>query len=313
MKTTKSLFGILAITAALTIQAQAQTFLTNGLVAYYPFNGSGNDASGNGFNITNSTIPLTTDRFIRPNAATVLSQTMFATNLIYMASSATRTLSEWVKVKDFPGNTTLGWGPKPSANFVDFFHSTIDGNWLASDGEFWLDNGYGGVAFFQMPIPTKWSHVVIVYSGGIDTAQVYFNGQILPLKRSVQESGDTIGFTYPSQQFAILRNANGPGVSGFSTNNFIDDIRIYNRALSSNEVAQLYAIESAPIVNIQKAVYLTSNNLWTGSNYQVQASSDLINWTNQGSVFTATNSFWRSTNYWDVANWNQLFFRLQLQ
>ena len=33
---------------ALAVQAQAQSFLTNGLVAYYPFNGIANDASGNG-------------------------------------------------------------------------------------------------------------------------------------------------------------------------------------------------------------------------------------------------------------------------
>jgi hypothetical protein len=192
---------------------------------------------------------------------------------------------------------------------VNLLGSTIPYCNLASDGEFWLDTGNGGVAFFQMPAPTKWSHVVIVYSGGIDTAQVYFNGHLLPLKRT-ENSGP--GFALPSQNYPVLNSPYGPGVSGYSTNNFIDDIRIYNRALSSNEVAQLFALESAPIINIQKAVYLTSNNLWTGSNYQVQASSDLVNWTNQGSAFNATTNYWRSTNYWDVANWSQLFFRLQL-
>ncbi len=71
------------------------------------------------------------------------------------------------------------------------------------------------------------------------------------------------------------------------------------------------APEAAPTINIQKAVYLTSTNLLIGSNYQVQASTDLVNWTNQGAVFTATTRCWQSTNYWNVANWNQLFFRLQ--
>src|SRR5271165_2960825 len=53
MKTTKAAwFGILTITAALAVQVQGQSFLTNGLVAYYPFTGNANDASGNGNNGT---------------------------------------------------------------------------------------------------------------------------------------------------------------------------------------------------------------------------------------------------------------------
>jgi hypothetical protein len=66
-----------------------------------------------------------------------------------------------------------------------------------------------------------------------------------------------------------------------------------------------------PTFNLQKAVYLTSTNLVVGFNYQIQASSDLINWTNQGSVFTATNSNWQSTNYWKVNDWNQLYFQVE--
>jgi hypothetical protein len=97
--------------------------------------------------------------------------------------------------------------------------------------------------------------------------------------------------------------------SGSWFNGSCDDIRIYNRALSSNEVAQLYSIE-AGFLNIHKAVYLDTGGLIVGSNYQLQASSDLQNWTNQGAVFTATNAYWRPANYWDTENWNQLFFRL---
>jgi hypothetical protein len=92
----------------------------------------------------------------------------------------------------------------------------------------------------------------------------------------------------------------------------IDDVRIYNRALSADEVQQLYLLEAPEIVSIQKAVYLTSPNLKVGTNYQVQVSTDLTNWTNVGDVFTATNSTWRSTNYWDVDDWSQLFFRFQV-
>ena len=42
---------------------------TNGLVAYYPFNGNANDESGNNNNGTVYGAKLTTDRFGKPNSA----------------------------------------------------------------------------------------------------------------------------------------------------------------------------------------------------------------------------------------------------
>ena len=72
------------------------------------------------------------------------------------------------------------------------------------------------------------------------------------------------------------------------------------------------SIAGPPILSVQKALYLSSTNLLVGSNYQIQASSDLVNWTNQGSVFTATNSTWQSPSFWNVSSWNQLFFRIEL-
>src|SRR5258706_6951163 len=47
----------------------AQSFLTNGLVAYYPFNGNADDASGNGNNGTVNGATLVQNRFGNPNAA----------------------------------------------------------------------------------------------------------------------------------------------------------------------------------------------------------------------------------------------------
>ena len=98
---------------------------------------------------------------------------------------------------------------------------------------------------------------------------------------------------------------------GMSATGSLDDVRIYNRTLSSNEVSQLFLIESVPFLNVRKAVYLDSPNMKAGTNYQIQVSTDLTTWTNHGTSFTATTNTWRSTNYWDVDNWNQLFFRLQ--
>ena len=70
--------------------------------------------------------------------------------------------------------------------------------------------------------------------------------------------------------------------------------------------------ESGPRVSLIKAVKPAFNNLTLTTNYQLQVSADLNTWTNQGSAFTATNTSMVYPQYWDVDNWNSLFFRLQV-
>lgn len=66
-------------------------------------------------------------------------------------------------------------------------------------------------------------------------------------------------------------------------------------------------------IGLIKAVKPSFSGLSVGTNYQLQVSSNLNTWTNQGAVFTATNASMVYPQYWDVANWNQLFFRLEQQ
>lgn len=72
---------------------------------------------------------------------------------------------------------------------------------------------------------------------------------------------------------------------------------------------QLY--QTGPLVNLIRAVKPSFSNLMLTTNYQLQVSGDLSSWTNQGSAFTATNTSMVYPQYWDVENWDQLYFRLQ--
>ena len=79
----------------------------------------------------------------------------------------------------------------------------------------------------------------------------------------------------------------------------------------------MYAIDNivvniGPKVNLVKAIKPSFTGLAVGTNYQLQVSADLNTWTNQGSPFTATNPSMIYPQYWDVDNWNQLYFRLQV-
>ena len=69
MKTTFFFSRLLLITFALALSTRGQSFLTNGLVLYYPFNGNANDASGHGNNGTVQGATLATNRFGVPNNA----------------------------------------------------------------------------------------------------------------------------------------------------------------------------------------------------------------------------------------------------
>jgi len=73
MTTTTRSFAVYSITvllfATILSPTQAQTFLTNGLVAHYGLNGNANDASGNANNGTISNIVFVSDRFGVSNSA----------------------------------------------------------------------------------------------------------------------------------------------------------------------------------------------------------------------------------------------------
>ena len=55
---------------------------------------------------------------------------------------------------------------------------------------------------------------------------------------------------------------------------------------------------------------LGSTSLTT--NYQMQISGDLTTWTNYGAAFKATNTSMIYPLYFDVDNWNSLYFRLKI-
>lgn len=325
MKTIKLLLATAAL-GLLTFTASAQSWLTNSLVAYYPFNGDANDASGNGNDLKTVNVSFGYNRFGNPNSAISFDGTSsygVVTNF-FSGKGVVYSYSVWFKPNH---DITVSSSPEfvlimattGSSNDGGDLKAGLSGPPGPNNGPV-IGNpfGLGGYKYFDTAIynfatltnqsfhSNTWVNLILVFEQS--KMSVYLNGTF---------SGLTT-YTTGSQQ--ALSNLNvgahkwdyGTGISSIF-DGAMDEIRIYNRALSTNEVAQLYALESAPIISVQKAVYLTSSNLWAGTNYQVQASTDLINWTNQGSVFTAATNSWQSTNYWPVSDWNQLYFRLQQQ
>lgn len=221
------------------------TMPENGLVAYYPFNnGSMNDESGNSNHATNNEATLIADRRNATYSAYYFNGTNAWLNTpMVQYSGGGYTVSAWVK-PEFTANQEYvilqnrGTTPGSGRSFtLHYQYST--GRWgFALDG----DGIYIGK---QAPSPntTNWIHVVGVWSGGTSAFfnsnqfKVYVNGVLLSAN-SIDIGGanrDSIG----SGTVAIgLHQAWNSYFRGA-----MDDIRIYNRALTDAEVQSIYTIE----------------------------------------------------------------------
>src|SRR5450759_2959986 len=99
MKRTKILASCL-ILAALALPLEAQTSLTNGLIAYYPFNGNANDESGYGNDAVVTGATLTENRFGEANRAYHFNGSGDRISALVAQlplGNAARTLVTWIK------------------------------------------------------------------------------------------------------------------------------------------------------------------------------------------------------------------------
>lgn len=288
------------------VNGHSQSFLTNKLVAYYPFNGNANDASGNGNDGTVVGAVLTTNQVGQLNSAYKFNGTgdFISFNSPPTTQTDDLTIAAWINpasTNQFGMAVCLGHDDGSSG---DGFSLGMTGG--LGDGEphgNHVSGLLGGVSTVDggslYPRANAWYHVVMLRKGGV--LSFYLNGIKSPVTNSLTPVAPT-GFTIGSET----------GIRFFQ--GIITDVRIYDRALSASGVQQLYQYESVPhlvpVVSLIKAVRPAFASLAVGTNYQLQVSTDLVNWTNKGSPFTATNSSMVYTQYFDVSNWNQLYFRL---
>lgn len=204
---------------------QAQVNLTNGLVAYYPFNGNANDESGNNHNATvyGGSI-LTVDRFDRLNSAYGLDG-----NDDYIA------LGSWFNFQKFSIFLWVKPGDKQTsyANIIDNNHtdyrSWVMQQWGSQLNQFYFGSTSGVITNAFILISNQWHSVAIVHDS--TSFQLYIDNKLIEQKTITQK------VVYDGSQNLSLGHWGGGG--RFLKGN-IDDVRIYNRALSEDEIAELY-------------------------------------------------------------------------
>jgi hypothetical protein len=202
-----------------------------GLVAWYGLNGSVNDASINGNHCTNYGATPTTDRNGNANSAYAfdgVSNYLERTTPSYtFTQSGNFSFSIWVKKASANTGIMLMSGTGTTGVFIWL----LQGN---NTGTSYFGTNMQQSAWTWATCPyslSQWEHYVGVYTGSNGLMKFYKNG--------VFQSSAT--YTYTSATASSIPLYIGKGISSGNFHGDIDDIGIWNRALTQCEITDLYA------------------------------------------------------------------------
>jgi hypothetical protein len=218
--------------------------LNQGLVAYYPFNGNSNDSSGYGNNGTNNGATLTADRFDNANGAYIFNGT---SNYIEVPESPNLinqhiTLAAWVSPSQSSRMIVLG--KLVFANAADEQYTlTIEGGfkpWVSikRNSNCVPGAGWNTASGVDTIVTNTWTFMTGTWDGTV--LRIYQNGVLDSLNTSVPAGA------IDSCTGGDLRIGANWSSDPIYFNGKIDDIRIYNRALSDSEISELYHLDGWP-------------------------------------------------------------------
>jgi hypothetical protein len=249
----------------------------NGLVGWWPFNGNANDLSVNANNGTVNGATLTADRYGNANKA----YSFNSVNDTYIQSSIgihdTLTFSAWFfcgapstfygMIYSYGNASTNGAtysgqiaGPHPiwtSANKVGFFHPYA------------YNNGYLAELFSNSSVSdNQWHNIGVVYVPN-DKIYLYLDGLFI--------SNVTFSTFVITQNIVMfgrdLNNNAGGTLNQGKFDGFIDDIGIWNRALTPCEIKKLYTSGSFSVSSS------ASNTICVGQSLNLTAAgATTYNW-----------------------------------
>jgi hypothetical protein len=241
MKKTLHVFAIACISLlAVPAAAQIPAYVpSDGLVGWWPFNGNANDESGNGNDLTVNGGEFISDR--DNNSTSAISLSSIGANITGAAASLNslnvQTISYWFKLPQQFNNSSLyliGNGITYSfgfALFVDQNNAAYGiNNYMLG---YVLGDGQTVTFFSNQTELSDWNNLVCEYDG--QEMRMYFNGL---LKNSFAFNGG-INSVDDNIRIASWDNPTLPQ----NGSRCIDDIGIWNRALTQEEITALYTGE----------------------------------------------------------------------
>ncbi len=236
----KKTFTILVTALAINAFAQTPNYVsTNGLQGWWSFTGNANDASVNANNGTVSGATLTADRFGNANCAYNFNG---ATNSIMLQAGSNiqgnnpRSISFWFKATNSTPYTNVIYKGGSNGNGNDFsILYRVDAN---NKYQLFLRRYTDDVHTDSIPLVlNQWNHYCVVYDGTINSnLKIYING-IEHIGRELAGTGLTFNTASVTPEFGHLKDQ--LNVDYYLTGN-LDDIGIWNRVLTPQEVSDLY-------------------------------------------------------------------------
>lgn len=238
--------GVVCLLLGLIVAGKASAVVSDdGLAAYYPFNGNAADESGNGHDGAVYGAELAPDRFGNPDSTYHFDgQDYIQVNMSTEVFYGDFTVSVWVNFdhfnNDYPciliGNnqdiTLHGMGP--------IFDIDKIGNIVFYQMD---DTTYDSIGLFDSLYKLnigEWYLISIVKS------DLNFSMYINDILRNQTTADHELSMSDSYLTIGSRRDYNGgipwKGYENSTLNGYIDDIRIYDRALSANEIKQLYGV-----------------------------------------------------------------------
>ncbi len=232
----------------------AQINLSQGLVAYYPFNSNANDESGNNNNPIFNNATLTTDRLGNTKSAyhfNGINSYIKIANSPSLNSKNKISLSVWVKPTGFYYDVchasqilSKGGGNYMDGSYALRYDDALYTQGNGCSGEMLKDSthhnfrgtGTGTATYLPFIKKDEWYNLVYINDG--DSAKLYVNCQLkyaIKFAEIFTNKDDLFIGKSDDEMFPFWLNAD------------VDDIRIYNRALTIDEVNALCTTPKKPV------------------------------------------------------------------
>ena len=269
--------------------------IETGLIAYWPLDGNTNDVSGNGHNGTGYNLTATTDRFGNPNSAyhfdgsTSYISVPDATDL--RLNGTDFTMNAWVNLDSGIGNVlTKRLAGTADAGWAWSFHSGASGTGLIFFGP---GGGSTNAAGYQTINTGQWYMMTSVYTASAGQLDIYLNGVYINSTTGILSPNAAI-----SEALYIGRDDINPSSPGYFFQGSIDEIKIFNSALSASTIQQLYNATSNGVQTGLIAYWPLNNNTndlsgnsHNGTGYNLTATTDRFGNPNSAYHFDGSTSY----------------------